>query len=156
MGKKKQDYVPKRFESAIEFTPKRKQGKHKDCSSNIYFSMLMSNAWHSLTGKQKELYLYCKLQLFGQSTNDKELKTEKEFDEDTNIDISNRFVMNKSLWCKTYGLYTESTHRYFYSDMQALIDKGFIDLIANGKSNQSKNIYAFSNRWIDLGKWNNK
>lgn len=154
MSKKKEEYKPRRFESAIEFTPKKKQGKQKDVSSNIYFSMLMSNAWHSLTGKQKELYLYCKLQYFGQSPTAKELKLP--YEEDTNVDISYRFTMNKSLWCKTYGLYTESTHRYFYSDMQALVDKGFIDIISKGKSNLSKNIYAFSNRWIDSGKWEKK
>jgi hypothetical protein len=150
-------YIPKSFESAIEFTPQKKQGKRKDVSSNIYYSMLVSNAWHNLTGKQKELYLFCKLQFFGQSINSKELKTDIEKNnKDDNTDISNRFVMNKSLWCKTYGLYTDSTQRYFYQDIKALIDNGFITELQRGKSNRSKNIYEFSNKWVELGKWEYK
>lgn len=152
MSKKKGEYQPYKFESELSFTPKKKQGKRKDVSSNIYYSMLVSNAWRKLTPKQKELYLFCKLQYFGQSLNAKTLRTEKEKDED-NVDISKRFVMNKELWLKEYGIYSESGQRHFYTDMQALIDNGFIMVIANGKNARKKNIYEFSDKWVNSGKW---
>lgn len=154
--KKKSEYIPRRFESCLDFVPKL-NGKPEDKSSNIHYSMLMSNAWHNLTGKQKELYLYCKLQLFGQSIKSKEkLKTEKEIDEKANVDISIRFTFNMGLWCELYGLYTEKTQRYFYKDMDALIANGFIKLISSGKTTRTKNIYEFSDKWIELGKYEKK
>lgn len=154
MGRnKKSDYIPRSFESNKKWAPLYK-GKPEDKSSNIHYSMLMSNAWHNLTGKQKELYLYCKLQLFGQSIQSKEnLKTEKEIDEKAKVDISIRFVFNMGLWCDLYGLYTEKTQRYFYSDMDALIENGFIKLIVSGKTTRTKNIYEFSDKWTELGKY---
>lgn len=158
MGRKKSksDYIPRRFESYLGFAPIL-DGKHEDKSSNIHYSMLMSNAWHNLTGKQKELYLYCKLQLFGQSIKSKEkLKTEKEIDEKTKVDISIRFVFNRGLWCDLYGLYTENTQKYFYKDMDALIENGFIKLISSGKTTRTKNIYEFSDKWIEFGKYERK
>lgn len=155
MGRnKKSEYKPREFESELDFAPKQKNGKKKDTSSNIYYSMLMSNAWHELTLKQKELYLYCKLQYLGQRLNRDELETEKEADEG-NTNISYRFTFNKGLWCELYGLYSENGKRHFYDDMQVLIDKGFIRLVASGQNTRTKNIYEFSNKWAEKGKWVN-
>ena len=153
--RKKKEYVPRSFESTTLFVPKQKNGKKKDVSSNIYYSMLISNAWKKLTPKQKELYLYCKLQLWGQSPSAKELRTEKETDEG-NCDISIRFHFNKSLWCDKYGLYSNSGQRHFYEDIQALIDNGFIILVSSGKNTRTKNIYEFSSKWQEQGMFENK
>lgn len=155
MGKKGEKvYKPKTFESEMEFLPTKKSGgKVKDVSANIYISMLQSQAWHNLTNKQKELYLYCKAQYYGESKSKSEHLTAKEKDCEENIDISKRFTMNKSKWCEIYGLYTESTQRYFYSDMKALIQNGFVKALEKGQSSRTKNIYEFSDKWREQGKW---
>lgn len=55
---RKKKYVPKAFES----------GKAGDVSANIYASMMQSKAWNNLTNNAKVLYLYMKLQYYGQKT----------------------------------------------------------------------------------------
>lgn len=152
--KKEKKYTPKEFESEREFLPVNKENiKVKDVSANIYISMLQSKAWHNLTSKQKELYLYCKAQYYGERKSKAEhlTVTEKECEKD--IDISKRFTMNKSKWCEIYGLYTNGTQRYFYSDMKALIENGFVQTIEKGKTSRTKNIYEFSGRWKEQGRW---
>jgi hypothetical protein len=67
MPKKRDVYEPKSFESDVTILPKtKKKICAKDVSANIYVSMLMSQAWHDLSLKQKELYLYCKAQYYGE------------------------------------------------------------------------------------------
>ena len=155
MGKKGEKvYIQKTFESEREFLPTKKSGgKVKDVSANIYISMLQSQAWHNLTYKQKELYLYCKAQYYGESKSKNEHLTAKEKECEENIDISKRFTMNKSKWCEIYGLYTESTQRHFYTDMKALIQNGFVKALEKGKRSRTKNIYEFSDKWREQGKW---
>lgn len=155
MGKKGEKvYIPKTFESERGFLPPKKSGgKVKDVSANIYISMLQSQAWHNLTYKQKELYLYCKAQYYGESKSKNEHLTAKEKECEENIDISKRFTMNKSKWCEIYGLYTESTQRHFYTDMKALIQNGFVKALEKGQSSRTKNIYEFSDKWREQGKW---
>ena len=155
MGRKGEKvYIPKAFESEREFLPTNKKGGTvKDVSANIYISMLQSQAWHNLTSKQKELYLYCKAQYYGESNSKNEHLTAKEKECGENIDISKRFTMNKSKWCEIYGLYTDSTQRYFYADMKALIKNGFVRTIEKGQNSRTKNIYEFSDKWREQGKW---
>ena len=150
----KKDYKPRTFESNPAFLPKKESGKAiTDTSANIYMSMLQSQAWHNLTYKQKELYLYCKAQQFGERKKKSEHLTEKEREENVEIDISKRFTMNKSKWCAIYGLYTESTQRHFYEDMRVLMANGFIISIEKGQNSRTKNIYEYSDKWRELGKW---
>lgn len=52
-SKKQSEYIPVAFESENSVAPKTKKGQRKDKSANIYYSMLMSNAWRKLTGNQK-------------------------------------------------------------------------------------------------------
>jgi hypothetical protein len=151
-SKRKETYIPKTFESERSFlTPKKDGSKATDVSANIYISMLQSMAWHKLTGKQKELYLYCKAQYYGEKKSKKEHLTEDENNCGENIDISKRFTMNKSKWCEIYGIYSSNGQRHFYADMKALIENGFIKVIQNGKSNRTKNIYEYSDKWRELG-----
>lgn len=154
MSKKRIKYIPKSFESQPSFIPKRKNGNNAtDVSANIYISMLMSQAWHNLTGKQKELYLYCKAQYYGEKKNLSEHITIQEKELKGSVNIEKRFTMNKSKWCDIYGIYSENGKRHFYKDMQALIDNGFVEIIQNGKTNRTKNIYEFSSKWADFGEW---
>lgn len=131
MSNKSRKYVKKPFEST---------GKGSDVSANIYESMILSPAWKSLTPKQKELYLVCKLQYYSEKKTPKpEGKPENEA----------YFTMNRHKFVKKYELYKDSYRAGFHRDMNALINKGFIDLIQSGKTNRTKNIYAFSSRWQD-------
>ena len=106
-SKKKPDYIPVAFESENSVAPKCKNGKRKDRSANIYYSMLMSNAWRKLTGNQKELYLFCKLQQFGESVNYEEHATDLEKENGEKPNLRDRFTMNKHKWCGMYQLYSE-------------------------------------------------
>lgn len=130
MGKRKQ-YTPKEFESA-------KHGKQEPFSA-IYLSMLMSNAWNELTAKQRELYLYCKLQLHADK---RALPAE---------DIKKgHFTFNQYKWREKYKLYKPGNNG-FYRDMDALINCGFVDCIRQGAQKKEKNVYRFSDRWQHYG-----
>ena len=128
MSKKKQ-YEKKRFESNCS---------PSDTSANIYISMLMSKAWRELTARQCKLYLYCKSQYYAEKK--KPIK-----------DNQLSFTMNKSKWDKLYGLYNEKNHKYFYNDMTALIEKGFITCYESGAITRTKSIYIFSDKWHYYG-----
>ena len=154
MPRNKNIYEPKTFESDKRLLPKNRNGTHiQDTSANIYTSMLLSAAWHKLSSKQKELYLYCKAQYFGESKSAEEHKTNNEIQNGTNANLQIRFTMNKSKWCEIYHIYTENTKRYFYSDMQALIDNGFVNRVERGKNTFTKNIYEFSDKWREQGRY---
>lgn len=147
----KTEYIPVAFESENSVAPKGKNGKRKDKSANIYYTMLMSNAWRNLTGNQKELYLFCKLQQFGESLSMQEHATAQEKENDEKPNLSDRFTMNKSKWCELYRLYIPQNAKRFYKDMQALIDNGFVEKLQSGFTDRSKNIYKFSSKWKEFG-----
>ena len=135
MGRRKDRYVPKSFESI---------GNSNDTSANIYMSMLLSPAWNNLTKNQQILYVYCKAQYYAEKKKPKPLIKEL-----TDNEINLCFTMNKSKWCKLYKIYADGGQERFRKDMQALIDNGFIEIVENGKTNRTKNIYCYSNKWQD-------
>ena len=57
------------------------------------------------------------------------------------------FTFERDKWLNKYKLYTVQNQNQFYKDIKALIDKGFIKLVASGKKNHTKNIYDFSEKW---------
>lgn len=128
MSRRKQPYQKKAFEST---------GASNDTSSNIYTSMLLSDAWRSLTAQQQRLYLYCKAQFYGQKTK-------------PNGDPL-CFEMNQSKWCGLYGLYEKSNAKGFYRDMSALIGAGFLTCVACGAITRTKSVYRFSSMWQKFG-----
>lgn len=128
MAKKKVKYIKKSFESVGTTT--------NDVSSNIYMSMLTSNAWENLSTKQQQLYVYCKAQYYGQSGRRAADKTD-----------NSKFYFNRVLWQDTYKLYKKGGETRFYKDMSKLIENGFIKCIKCGKHTRTKSIYQFSNKW---------
>ncbi|HIW39664.1 MAG TPA: hypothetical protein IAA36_01680 [Candidatus Eubacterium pullicola] len=128
--KKKGTYIPFPFETTKSGRPKK-----PEAFSSIYYSMLISPAFTSLTASQKTLYMYCKVQYYGEEPVGKPT-----------------FSMNKGKWCKKYKLYSEGNAQGFYRDMEALINHGFIDCIYQGALYHRKNRYMFSNRWQQYGK----
>lgn len=123
MSRRKQ-YIPKAWESI----------NGSRLSANIYVSMMQSNAWMQLSKNARLLYLYMKAQYYGA----KNLSDRPATD----------FVFNWALVSKTYKLYTN--YQRFENDRNMLIEKGFIDLVENGKNTRTKSIYRFSDRWQAL------
>lgn len=120
---KKKKYVPKNFESV-----------RSDVSASIYCSMIQSKAWENLTNNARVLYLYMKLQYYGQKTiADREQEC---------------FYFNKAMWKTTYKLY--SNQNQFYKDRDLLIENGFIEIEQHGKNTRTKIVYRFSDRWQQI------
>ena len=128
MSRRKTPYQKKVFES---------NGASNDTSANLYMSMLLSDAWKSLTSQQQRLYLYCKAQYYAekQKPNGDPLC----------------FTMNHSKWCGLYGLYEKSNAKGFYRDMSALIEAGFVTCSECGAITRTKSIYRFSSMWQKFG-----
>lgn len=128
MSRRKTPYQKKVFESS---------GASNDTSANLYMSMLLSDAWKSLTAQQQRLYLYCKAQYYAekQKPNGDPLC----------------FTMNQSKWCGLYRLYEKSNAKGFYRDMAALIQAGFVSCIECGAATRTKSIYRFSSMWQKYG-----
>lgn len=127
---RKKAYVPKSFESA--------KGK-ADIFAGIYASMIQSLAWKKLTKPQMVLYLYLKLQYYGQKPIP---------------DLPDTcFYFNQQLWRDTYALY--SNKNAFYRDRDRLVELGFIDRVVRDSdfdvdrigSTHPKAVYKFSDRW---------
>lgn len=135
MGRKKEKYIPKSFESS------GKIGKDGDTSANVYMSMLLSKAWKNLTKNAQVLYLYCKAQYYAEKKKPK--PQIKQLDES---EQKLCFTMNKSKWLSLYGIYN-SDNGQFNKDMKLLIENGFIEIVENGKVTRTKTIYKFSNKW---------
>ena len=121
---RKKKYVPKAFESS----------KAGDVSANIYASMMQSKAWSNLTNNARVLYMFMKLQYYGQKTiPDREQEC---------------FYFNKAMFMKTYQLYTNTNQ--FYKDRKLLIENGFIETVENGKTTRTKSIYRLSSKWREI------
>lgn len=122
---RKKKYVPKSFES----------NKVGDVSANIFASMLQSRAWSNLSNNARVLYLYMKLQYYGQKNIPNK---EQEY-----------FYFNKAMFTKTYPLYTNTNQ--FYKDRQLLLDNGFIEIDGGStKWTREKMIYKFSSKWREV------
>lgn len=116
-----------------------------DTVTRIFESMLLSDAFISLTSKQKVLYLYCKAQWYGKA----KPKSEEVF---KNLDLfqDDDYFYFPLRTAASYGLYNKNTHANFYRDMQALIDHGFIKRVSPGRFKQ-KSIYQYSDGWKTWG-----
>lgn len=144
MSRKRSVYKPKAFES-------RGLGKIKDSTlsesfASIYESMLLSEAWQSLTDRQKNLYLLCKAQYYGHRKPNQDFKDMESLD-------SLCFYLPRKMVITIYKAYKPSMERYLYKDMRVLEERGFLDLVASGRANHSKSIYRYSSRWQT---WTNK
>lgn len=121
---KRKTYIPKSFESA--------DGSRTNAA--IYASMINSKAWIKLSKNARLLYMYMKLQLFGQ----KPIKDHPEHD----------FVFTWGMASKVYRLYTNQTR--FRNDLGELTALGFIETVEKGKTTRTPNIYRFSDKWRSL------
>lgn len=125
MSKKK--YIKKEFES---------DGSSSDVSANIYKSMILSDAFQSLTKNQRLLYVYMKLQYYSQK--------KKPYGK------TDMFYFNRFMWNDKYKLYTGNANS-FAKDRDALIEKGFIKVVDDGSTTRTKSVYQFSSKWQKYG-----
>ena len=122
----KKKYTPKGFESE----------KLNDISANVYASMMQSKAWQGLTSNAIRLYLFMKLQYYGQ----KNLPNMPQ----------EYFYFNRAMYKETYKLYTNNSQ--FFKDKDLLVKLGFIETIESGKNTRTKSIYKLSDKWKEY-KW---
>lgn len=129
--KQEESYNAKPYETIVG---KRNSKKY----ARIYLPMIESAAFKSLTPKQKELYLYMKLEDYSA---DRPLKESGE-------PYSHEyFYFNELKWKRVHGLYTQ--RQGFTRDRDVLIDRGFIQVAEHyryGGRNQ-KNVYRFHDGW---------
>ena len=107
----------------------------KQVFSGIYASQIQSVAFRALTDKQKVLFLYMRMQ--------------EHAEEKPSGFGENCFYFPRALWSKTLGLYQKDTR--YYTDLDALIEAGFVDCIASGYTTREKSVYRFSERWKEYG-----
>lgn len=124
MARRKKAFRPTGFENV---------GK-SNLSATIYASMMNSYPWMQLTPQAKVLYLYMKLQMYGQ-------KPLEDYPADT-------FVFNFGMYVKTYHIY--SNWKQFDRDCKQLVKWGFIKVYENGHTTRTKNIYQFSGEWQNI------
>lgn len=137
---KKTKYKPKPFESMGENFLDNTGKKRMDTSAGIYESMLLSEAYKSLTTRQKMLYVYCKAQFWGKR------KPGRDYPDNPEVQGDEFFYLNLSL-IVNYGLYTRNMGNVFYQDMKVLEQVGFIERVARNKGGKRKAIYKFSDKW---------
>jgi hypothetical protein len=144
---RKTTYTPKPFESAsywndeyLDDCGKKQKSQRKDISANIYMTMLLSQAWQSLTESQQTLYLHCKSQYYGQRK-----KPNLSPDDEHGSELD--FYFNRYLYVTRFKLYPDSNRARFTNDMTALIEKGFIRCLYSGSQSKKKSIYRFSSDW---------
>ena len=106
--------------------------------AQIYHDLLDSPAFHSLSDKQKLLYVYCVRETHGDAMRDAQGQDER------------LFYMNAELRTR-HGLYAESDTRGFERDVAALIESGFVDCLESNYRTRTKNLYRLSGRWCQWG-----
>ena len=111
----------------------------------LYRDLLLSDAYMSLTPKQKALFTCCVAESHGGATKDHAIATGGTGD-------TLLLYMNKSLYTTKYQLYKANDKRGPRRDLAALINAGLIDCVHQGFAEKSKNVYRLSSRWQDYGK----
>lgn len=99
--------------------------------TKITHDMMDSQAWKSLSLRQRGLYLEMKAKY-------REKKVSGEL-ESSNVDD---ITLPESEWKELYG-----TYRTFKTDLDALIEKGFLRIVQPGKNIRKPNIYGFAASW---------
>ena len=100
-------------------------------SSTLYASMLQSDAFLNLSSNAMKLYVYMKLQYYGQH--------------DKPLGKQDHFFFNRAMYTKIYPIFSNGEQFAKYS--HELIKNGFIEEIENGKNTRTKSIYKFSDKW---------
>lgn len=130
---KKQKYKKKAYES---------DQSTSDVSANIYYSMMMSEAWKDLKPRAKDVYLAMKMQKYAQKRKPISIEPDNELFQYQEDD----FYFNRGKWCMEYEL-CSGNHTSFERDVKTLIEHGFIEIVRNGKNARVKSVYRYSDKW---------
>lgn len=115
-----------------------------DSYARIAVSLLESEAFQSLSSRQKLLLINMRAQRYGSRPPDKDFK-EDDPHWDT-VHDRNAFYYPFSLAAKRMPEYRNNSSRFFH-DIDDLVGKGFIDIAIHGHNTRSKNVYKYSSRW---------
>lgn len=138
---RKRKWTARPFESQGQrFADPTTGATRADTSSNIYESMLLSDAFLDLTNRQKLLYVVCKSQFYGHR------KPSQDFPDVEQVAGDDCFYLNLGAVVR-YGLYTRNMRGKFYADLKILEAHGFIKTVSSGRSTKSKSIYRFTPDW---------
>lgn len=108
--------------------------------TDLYMTMIQSDAWANLTGGAIKLYCYMKQQAFSKAKNNGRKKGEYELK-------GSEFYFNKALIKKNCkNLYPSSLNQY-YKDKECLIQNGFIEVAWHSPNTIDKDIYKLSDKW---------
>lgn len=130
---KKQKYKKKAYES---------DQSTSDVSANIYYSMMVSEAWKDLKPRAKEVYLAMKMQKYSQKRKPVSIEWDKELFQYQEDD----FYFNRCKWEDEFGLCSRNPNS-FKSDVDSLVEHGFIEIVRNGKNARIKSVYRYSDKW---------
>lgn len=148
---KQQPYMP--FESLSNNREHKYMSNGKqytDTTANVCYSMLISPAFKDLTPRQRMLYIYAKTQYFGAKSRPK--SDYPDIEEYKTDNGRKYFYLNHFLLSNVFGLYPKSNTRDLYADTNKLIEHGFIKQVSNGKINQKRSIYTYSDEWKEWEK----
>lgn len=109
----------------------------------LFDDLLDSKAFHSLSARQKILYVYCLRESHGTAMRD---NAPEGGQGDERL-----FYMNRGLRVKVHELYSESDTRGFERDMGALVSVGLVDCVSSGYAAREKSVYRLSARWWHYG-----
>lgn len=132
-------YVGKKFECVGGKILDRNGTQRFDTTTRLFESMLLSDAFTTLTPKQQILYVYCKAQFYGKR------KPRDDYGKMGLFQGEEYFYLSLQM-VKAYGLYTDSTHANFYRDMTALEKHGLIKKVSAGQY-KKKSVYQYSGDW---------
>ena len=105
---------------------------------NMYFDMMRSPAWKSLTLRQQGLYLRLKLRVLDGKVETKVLQYPHEF----TFSVVDATKPGPNGEKPLYG-----NKNTFFKDLDALIDAGFIRVDCSGYRERKATTYGFSERW---------
>lgn len=119
----------------------------------LYDDLLFSVAFNSLTPGARTLYMFFLYARYHQTSEEKAYLAQKY----GNTDHTYLFF-NESRWQDTpnhkrdsmhYCIYPVGGGRQFRRDKNALIDKGFLEVIEQNSHRMAKNVYRLSSKWQD-------
>ncbi len=103
-----------------------------DTTIQIMYSMIISPAFKDLTARQRMLYVYAKSQFFGalsRPANDFKDEYGNTLEKFQQYQGRECFYLNHKLMSEVFGLYPKTNHRDLYFDIEALIQRGFIERV---------------------------
>lgn len=130
-----------------------------DFTTQIMYTMLISPPFKDLTARQRMLYVYAKSQFFAAVSRpsidfrDEEGKPLEIFQKYQGKEC---FYLNHKLMSEVFGLYPETNHRDLYFDIEALVQRGFIERVTGygrnkiTETNHMRNIYKYSEKWKEI------